>query len=102
MTHRSIFDEIALHTYMQKLRLTVDEAQEAISMMKKANPPPPSSLGASSGQTTLGASSRLVSSGQSAEEQDLSGFSAFGTVVPEPKKKTKGRPPGSKNKPKKT
>ena len=28
MTHRSIFDEIALHTYMQKLGLTVEEAQE--------------------------------------------------------------------------
>ena len=77
------------------------EAREAISMMKKANPPS-SSLGASSGETSFGASSRLVSSGQSAEEQDLSGFSAFGTVVPEPKKKRKGRPPGSKNKPKKT
>tara|TARA_E500000318_G_scaffold93846_1_gene93055 strand:- start:740 stop:940 length:201 start_codon:yes stop_codon:yes gene_type:complete len=32
MTHRSIFDEIALHTYMQKLGLTVDEAQEAMSL----------------------------------------------------------------------
>ena len=32
MTHRSIFDEIALHTYMQKLRLTVDEAQEAMRL----------------------------------------------------------------------
>jgi len=87
---------------MSEKKTALDEAQEAISMMKKANPPPPSSLGATSGETTLGASSRLVSSGQSAEEQDLSGFSAFGTVVPEPKKKTKGRPPGSKNKPKKT
>ena len=32
MTHRSMFDEIALHTYMQKLRLTVDEAQEAMRL----------------------------------------------------------------------
>jgi len=32
MTHRSIFDEIALHTYMKKLGLTVDEAQEAMSL----------------------------------------------------------------------
>ena len=32
MTHRSIFDEIALHTYMQKLGLTVDEAQQAMSL----------------------------------------------------------------------
>ena len=32
MTHRSIFDEIALHTYMNKLGLTVDEAQEAMSL----------------------------------------------------------------------
>tara|TARA_Y100000310_G_scaffold101034_1_gene98932 strand:+ start:1719 stop:1931 length:213 start_codon:yes stop_codon:yes gene_type:complete len=32
MTHRSIFDEIALHTYMQKLGLTVEEAQEAMSL----------------------------------------------------------------------
>jgi len=32
MTHRSIFDEIALHTYMQKLGLTVDEAQEAMRL----------------------------------------------------------------------
>ena len=31
MTHRSIFDEIALHTYMQKLGLTVEEAQEAMT-----------------------------------------------------------------------
>ena len=30
MTHRSIFDEIALHTCMQKLGLTVDEAQHAM------------------------------------------------------------------------
>lgn len=32
MTHRSIFDEIALHTYMQKLGLTVEEAQHAMSL----------------------------------------------------------------------
>ena len=32
MTHRSIFDEIALHTYMKKLGLTVDEAQHAMSL----------------------------------------------------------------------
>jgi hypothetical protein len=32
MTHRSIFDEIALHTYMKKLGLTVDEAQDAMSL----------------------------------------------------------------------
>ena len=32
MTHRSIFEEIALHTYMQKLGLTVDEAQEAMRL----------------------------------------------------------------------
>ena len=88
---------------------TLDEALEAISMMKKANPAPPSigatslgtSLGATSLGTSLGVSSKLASSGESDQEQDLSGFlSAFGSVIPEQKKRRQGRPPGSRNKPK--
>ena len=80
----------------------LEQAQEAISMILKANPPPGSvSSVATSAPTKLSSS---AVSGQVSPEQDLGGFlSPFGTVPPEAKKpKSKGRPAGAKNKPKDT
>ena len=80
----------------------LEQAQEAISMIIKANPPPGSvSSVATSAPTKLSSS---AVSGQASPEQDLGGFlSPFGTITPEAKKpKSKGRPPGAKNKPKDT
>jgi hypothetical protein len=80
----------------------LEQAQEAISMIIKANPPPGSvSSVATSAPTKLSSS---AVSGQVLPEQDLGGFlSPFGTVPPEAKKpKSKGRPAGAKNKPKDT
>jgi hypothetical protein len=79
----------------------LEQAQEAISMIIKANPPAGSvSSVATSAPTKLSSS---AVSGQPSPEQDLAGFSPFGTVLPEAKKpKSKGRPAGAKNKPKDT
>ena len=80
----------------------LEQAQEAISMIIKANPPAGSvSSVATSAPTKLSSS---AVSGQASPEQDLGGFlSPFGTITPEAKKpKSKGRPPGAKNKPKDT